>query len=143
MVMDYLQSVLGGGVESEVRFNWPGLANRRYDIVLPTLNAILEVDGEQHFQQIKHWGDLRNTHEVDMKKMTAAYEHGFVVIRLVQVDVWLKRCRWQEAVDAVLVSLKEHTARGVIFIGGKEARRLYQPHVTELESLDIPFTFIE
>ena len=43
---------------------------------------LLEIDGRQHFQQIKNWKSPEETQERDIYKMKLALEHGYSILRI-------------------------------------------------------------
>lgn len=62
-----------------------------FDIVLPELKIIIELDGEQHFKQISNWTPPEQTFERDKYKMKRANKNGYRVIRLLQMDVYKEK----------------------------------------------------
>lgn len=61
----------------------------RYDFYLPNYRGraiLIEVDGEQHFKQIKFFhktkNDFKKTQEHDRRKNSYALAHNFILIRL-------------------------------------------------------------
>lgn len=66
----------------------------RFDIYLPELNTLIEIDGEQHFIPIKRFGGrktLIDTQHRDHLKNKYAFQNGIELIRLSLYDVILKR----------------------------------------------------
>ena len=53
-----------------------------YDFLLKELNLIIELDGLQHFTEVKHWNPLEITRKRDVYKMEMANVHGYSVIRI-------------------------------------------------------------
>jgi very-short-patch-repair endonuclease len=58
-----------------------------FDICIPSLKTIVEVDGEQHFKQISNWQSPEITLQKDIYKMKKAEESGYRVLRLPQRDI--------------------------------------------------------
>lgn len=58
----------------------------RYDFYLPALNVLIEVDGEQHFHQVKHFQktrrDFLKQQEHDRRKNSYALAKGITLIRI-------------------------------------------------------------
>lgn len=58
----------------------------RYDFYLPALNILIEVDGEQHFHQVKHFQkarrDFLKQQEHDRRKNSYALARGITLIRI-------------------------------------------------------------
>ena len=47
------------GVDIVREYRHPALPSRRYDFYLPKLNILIEYDGRQHVEPVKHWGGLK------------------------------------------------------------------------------------
>lgn len=61
----------------------------RYDFYLPNYRGraiLIEVDGEQHFKQVKHFqktkSDFKKTQEHDRRKNSYALSHNIILIRI-------------------------------------------------------------
>ena len=61
----------------------------RYDFYIPSYNGkkiLIEVDGEQHFTQVKHFQktrtDFKKTQEHDRRKNSYALANGYLLIRI-------------------------------------------------------------
>ena len=65
---------------SEFSPDWAN--NRKYDFYLTEENVLIEMDGEQHYKNIKHWGGLISTQENDEYKTNMAKEQGIQLIRI-------------------------------------------------------------
>lgn len=76
---EYCFQELHGDNEVNLRFDF-AILNSSKDIV-----ALIEYDGEQHFQAIPHWGGvegLRHRQENDMKKNLYCAQHNIKLIRI-------------------------------------------------------------
>ncbi|AEA07241.1 putative restriction endonuclease [Lausannevirus] len=58
--------------------------------------TIIELDGRQHFQQVKNWKSPEQQQKVDRYKEKCALKNGYSVVRILQRDVWLDRGEWQK-----------------------------------------------
>lgn len=65
-----------------------------FDFVIEERKIIIELDGKQHFKQIKNWQCPEKTREIDIYKMKCANENGFSVIRILQEDVFKNKYDW-------------------------------------------------
>jgi very-short-patch-repair endonuclease len=65
-----------------------------FDFCIPELMVLIEVDGGQHFRQVRNWGDPQNAMKRDIFKMRKAKEAGYKVIRIVQEDVYDNDEEW-------------------------------------------------
>jgi len=82
-------------VEKQKRFEW--CKNKKclpYDFYLPEYNLLIELDGNQHFEQIQNWQSPEKTQETDIYKNEKAIENGLSIIRIVQTDIWNNINQW-------------------------------------------------
>lgn len=54
----------------EHNFNWSN--KRLYDVYIPKYNCIIEMHGEQHYVEVKHWGSLKEVQDNDNYKKELA-----------------------------------------------------------------------
>jgi hypothetical protein len=102
-------------VEYSKRFDW--CKNKKclpFDFYIPNLNLILELDGNQHFFQVKNWISPKETQMIDKYKMECANKNGMSVIRIYQPDVWLDKNDWK---TNLLNAIKKYNNNTNIFIG--------------------------
>ena len=63
-----------------------------FDFLLEEFSIILELDGEQHFTEVKYFKSKpEDRQKTDRYKMLQANKNGYTVIRLLQEDVWFDR----------------------------------------------------
>ncbi len=68
----------------------------RFDFCDKKNKIIIELDGGQHFEDVKFWSSsAEKNSNMDVYKMNLAKKHKYSVIRLVQVEV-LKNTSWKE-----------------------------------------------
>jgi very-short-patch-repair endonuclease len=60
----------------------------RYDFMIPQFKIIIELDGRQHFQQIRNWINPEEQIKTDCLKMMKAIQNGYKIIRIFQPDVY-------------------------------------------------------
>ena len=65
-----------------------------FDFALEEQNIIIELDGIQHFKQVKNWANPEETRKRDKIKMQKANENGYSVIRILQRDVLTNKYEW-------------------------------------------------
>jgi very-short-patch-repair endonuclease len=76
-------------VSYQQRFDWcKGERDYPFDFYIPSLNLIIELDGQQHFEQVSHWTPPDDARKIDMFKMNKALDHGISIIRLYQAEVY-------------------------------------------------------
>jgi hypothetical protein len=85
--------------ETEKRFEWcrNPATNRHlpFDITIPGIRVIIEVDGRQHYIKKRGWVDPRPMQLRDTWKMCQAIRHGWTIIRVLQESVWNDRNDWE------------------------------------------------
>jgi len=63
------------------------IENRLFDFYLPEYDLIIERDGEQHyFKEVKHWGTVKDNHQIDIEKTNLAKSKGHNICR---IPYWL------------------------------------------------------
>jgi very-short-patch-repair endonuclease len=65
-----------------------------FDFCIPELKIIIELDGIQHFKQVRDWSPPEKQYETDIYKQTCANNNDYSTIRLLQEDVWNDRNDW-------------------------------------------------
>lgn len=102
-----------------------------YDFVIHHCKIIIELDGEQHFVQVSNWGTLAYTHYLDMLKMKLANKNGYLIIRLLQHDVFFNTYDWLNTIkDAVSYALQ---ARKNIFLTVKSYYDNWEKELDDFE----------
>jgi very-short-patch-repair endonuclease len=73
-----------------------------YDFCIPEYKIIIELDGPQHFRQVRNWSSPETQFENDKFKEECANQNGYSVIRLLQEDVYYDAYDWvKELCDAI------------------------------------------
>ncbi len=91
-----------------------------FDFVLEKYKIIIELDGEQHFTQIRKWNN--NVDEAfarDMYKMDCAISNGYKVIRITQKDVYNDNNDWYDKLIMCIEKLYINNNQ-TYFISNKE-----------------------
>ena len=65
-----------------------------FDFVLEDIKIIIELDGRQHFKQVRDWKSPEEQQKTDKYKMLCANNNGFSVIRILQEDVYYDSYDW-------------------------------------------------
>jgi hypothetical protein len=77
-----------------------------FDFALEEHKIIIELDGIQHFKQVKNWMNPEETRKRDKIKMQKANENSFSVIRILQTDVLANKYEWlselQRNIDKII-----------------------------------------
>lgn len=74
-----------------------------YDFYIEELEAIISLDGDQHFRQVQNWTSPEIAQKRDVEKMLMALQNGLRIIRVYQDDVWRDRCDWDTKLRDLLV----------------------------------------
>ena len=95
-------------LKTQFRTNWcRNPTTSRYlpfDFVIEEHKIIIELDGPQHFIQVRDWKSPEEHFKTDKYKEQCANENGYSVIRIVQCDVWNNAYDW-------LTELNEHISK--------------------------------
>jgi very-short-patch-repair endonuclease len=65
-----------------------------FDFVIEERKIIIEIDGEQHFEQVAKWKTPEHNRKRDLYKMNCANENGFSIIRIIQEDIYKNKYDW-------------------------------------------------
>jgi len=91
-----------------------------YDFFIQKIKTIIEIDGEQHFNETHTWYD--NQHIKDIEKTKLANSNGIFVVRFSQEDIWNDNINWKEIINQIL----QNGLNGNEFISSKENK--YNKH---------------
>ena len=111
----------------EAKFNWckneETDKNFRFDFVIESLKLIIEVDGIQHFKEVKHFkNDLKKNQERDKYKMKQATKNNYSIIRIIQEDIYYNKYDWKKE---LLVNIKKYDNPEMIYMCKKEEYEYY------------------
>ena len=82
-----------------------------FDFCIKSKKVIIELDGIQHFEDVKHWNSsFEDRHSIDLVKQLDANDNGYRVIRIVQEDVWTDRYDW---LTELLKNIQDDTHQNV------------------------------
>lgn len=93
---------------------------RKFDIAIENIKIIIEIDGDQHFEQISNWQSPLDTQKIDIIKMENAISNGYTIIRLLQTDIWYNQIDWQNMLKKYI---KEYDNAQCIYITSNERYR--------------------
>lgn len=88
-----------------------------FDFCLPQHKIIIELDGIQHFKQVKNWPAPKTIQENDTYKMQCAISNNYSIIRLFQPDIWDNKNNWQSALHDAITKFTNIKKPSHIFIG--------------------------
>ena len=89
-------------IKKEKNFEWLK-SKRKFDFFISFKKIIVELDGNQHFFEVKTWGsNPEEQQENDNNKTKLALENDYTVIRLYQPDVLFDKNNWEEKFSIAL-----------------------------------------
>jgi very-short-patch-repair endonuclease len=121
-LFEYLKN-LYPNVISEFNEKW--LGNMRFDFMIPELKLIIELDGEQHFEQIMNWANPNVQLGNDVHKTKLANERGYKVIRILQKEVFNNKTEW---LDSYLKPHLSGTTNNLFIAIGDKYHNIYDNH---------------
>jgi very-short-patch-repair endonuclease len=109
----------------------------RYDCMIKKWKLILELDGEQHFENVSFFKtmDLEENQKRDQYKTAFAVNRGYTVLRMLRMDVWENRNNWK---DRLKVHLRAHKKPRAILMD--EKARKYDPLRKLLDDSETDYT---
>lgn len=97
---------------------------KKYDILCKDYNVIIEIDGRQHFKDVKLFkSTAKENQENDKNKMIKAMEQGYSFIRIFQEDIWNDKFDWK---NLILDNLNIRSSPNVLYFSSIET--LYDNH---------------
>lgn len=113
---------------AQVRFDWcKNQYHLPYDLIIPSLKIIIELDGSQHFNQISNWQSPEETQKTDIYKIKKAIEQGYTIIHILQEYVANDKNPWQTVISNAIELHKNSNT--IIFINETDE---YKDHYKEL-----------
>lgn len=117
----------------------PGLPRKKFDVTIKDLKVIIEIDGRQHFRDMKCWdSESIVVQDNDVNKMRHAIQEGYSVIRILQEDIWDNRFDWREVLYVVV---KLCTSSLCFFIHRNGEYDM--SHIPAIRALNIPIDIID
>lgn len=105
---------------SETKKHYP------FDICIPELKIIIELDGKQHFVQVSNWCNPKLTHERDIYKMKCASKNDYSVIRILQEDVYSNKYDWKTELTDNIKKISKLTSIKNIFMCKKNEYNIFK-----------------
>jgi very-short-patch-repair endonuclease len=96
------------------------------DFALEDKKIIIELDGKQHFKQVRDWASPEDTRSRDKYKMKKANENGFSVIRLIQLDVLIDSYDWLNELKENIKQIESSDKVQNIFMCKKNEYDIYK-----------------
>jgi very-short-patch-repair endonuclease len=90
-----------------------------FDFVLEEQKVIIELDGRQHFVQVRNWKTPEEQFENDQYKEKCANENGYSIIRIIQEDVWNDTYDWFNDLTQNIIKITSENTIQNIYMGKK------------------------
>lgn len=114
---DFIQSI-NQNVIRQATFEWCKNSKTdkyfSFDFCIEKLKLIIEIDGDQHFQQVSNWLDVDKQHLRDIFKMKCALDNGYSIIRIYQPDILYDTFDWKSAVKNAIEDIENHFNRDIV-----------------------------
>lgn len=105
-------------IQKQVKFDWcKNIKHLPFDFLITEYNIIIELDGEQHFIQVRNWKPPEVTQKKDNHKNTTALQHNYSIIRIYQPDVWSDKNNWQQNLHNAITTIQNSPLPIIINIG--------------------------
>lgn len=97
-----------------------------FDFLLNEYKIIIELDGGQHFKQVRNWLPPEEQQKRDLFKMNLANNYGYTIIRIFQEDVWDDN----EWVEKLTNKIKPYDEPTCIFISSGDHYKNMKKEIT-------------
>jgi very-short-patch-repair endonuclease len=77
-----------------------------FDFCIEEYKIIIELDGNQHFNQVSNWKSPEENQKTDKYKMECANNNCYSVIRLLQEDVFYDKYDWKTELINIIEKIK-------------------------------------
>jgi len=112
----------------EYRQEW--CRNKRFDFCIPEEKIIIELDGGQHFKQVRNWKPPEHQFANDKYKEKCANENKYSMIRILQQDVLKDAYDWvKEVCDAIEELKRDKQVRNIYLCKKDEYAKYKLPYV--------------
>jgi very-short-patch-repair endonuclease len=83
-------------IKREKSFEWcKNITYLLFDFCIEEYKLIIELDGLQHFFQVRNWKSPEEAQKWDKYKTDCANGNGYSIIRIFQPDVWENKNNWE------------------------------------------------
>ena len=132
LVLQFLKK-MDSNYKTQLRFEWCRNAVTNnimpFDFGCNIKKILIEVDGEQHFNQISNWDSPGIVQNKDVEKIIYSIQNDYSIIHIYQPDIWKNKYEWKKILLQTIQQLTESTNRKVIFISSIDN---YRTHISKL-----------
>lgn len=123
-LLTFLQKYYNNDVKYQPKFDWCKNEDTNkhlpFDFVIEKYNLIIELDGLQHFKQVRNWISPEKNQDRDIYKMNKAKENNYSLIRILQEDVLFNKIKWEEL---LLKNIKKYDIPTIIPIEKENGKK--------------------
>ena len=115
---------------AQLRFDWCKYSktNNIMPFDFGVDKVLIEVDGDQHFNQVSNWDSPESVQSKDIEKIKYCLENGYSIIHIYQKDIWNDLYDWGKILKEQIEILQ--TDRKAVFISSVNK---YSKHVEQLD----------
>lgn len=108
----------GFEITREKKFEWcKDKKPLPFDFLIKSLRVLIELDGHQHFRQVRNWGPPGEVQKRDLYKMRKANEYCYSVVRITWDMVYNDRGDWKEKLLKAIEEVEWHCCAFVCMNG--------------------------
>lgn len=113
----------------QARFDWcKNIRNLSFDFYIPSKNILIELDGDQHFKDVKYWdSNYKEVQQRDAIKLIEAIKNNMYVIHIYQPDVLYDKLNWK----AILYYLIEYKSSDYFLSTISSDPKIYENYICE------------
>jgi DNA-directed RNA polymerase subunit RPC12/RpoP len=100
----------------------------RFDFLLEE-KMFLELDGPQHFRQIREWKDPITQMNLDVQKMKKSVENSYSGFRLYQPDVFENKVDWKSWTRRAIELINQQS--NPVWVFPKSSENIYEEHINQ------------
>ena len=120
--------------KAQLRFDWCRFSktNNIMPFDFGVDKVLIEVDGDQHFNQVSNWDSPENVQVKDIEKINHCLKNGYSIIHIYQKDIWNDLYDWKTIIKEQIEKLQ--TECKAVFISSTSK---YSKHVEQLSNYEI------
>jgi hypothetical protein len=100
----------------------------RFDFLL-NKKIFLELDGPQHFRQVRNWKDPTTQLNIDVQKMKRSIENNYSGFRLYQPDVFENKVDWESWILRAIEFIKQQP--NTLWVFPKSSETIYTEQINQ------------
>jgi very-short-patch-repair endonuclease len=122
--------------KTQMRFDWCRYSQTNnimpFDFGLTDKKILIELDGEQHFNQVSNWDSPESVQSKDIEKINALIKNSYSIIHIYQKEVWNNTYDWKDTLINVIQYLEQTKEPMVLFVSCCDK---YITHIQKLDNI--------